>query len=68
MLQHVGGAIARVPVTDTPYFNRDALYDCFPISIWNEPEEDALRISWARELWDATPSVLDWWRMREQSR
>jgi hypothetical protein len=53
VLQHVGGAIARVPVTDTPYFNRDALYDCFPISIWNEPEEDALRISWARELWDA---------------
>jgi FAD/FMN-containing dehydrogenase len=53
VLQHVGGAIAHVPVTDTPYFNRDALNDCFPISIWDEPEEDASHISWARELWDA---------------
>jgi FAD/FMN-containing dehydrogenase len=53
VLQHVGGAIARVPVKDTPYANRDALYDCFPISIWDDPEEDPARIRWARELWDA---------------
>ena len=53
VLQHVGGAIARVLVKDTPYANRDALYDCFPISIWDDPEEDEARICWARELWDA---------------
>jgi FAD/FMN-containing dehydrogenase len=53
VLQHVGGAIARVPVNATPYANRDALYDCFPISIWDDPAEDATRIRWARELWDA---------------
>lgn len=53
VLQHVGGAIARIPVTDTPYANRDALYDCFPISIWDNPEEDATHIRWARELWEA---------------
>ena len=53
VLQHVGGAIARVPVDDTPYANRDALYDCFPISIWDDPADDATRIRWARELWDA---------------
>lgn len=53
VLQHVGGAIARVPVTDTPYVNRDALYDCFPISIWDDPEEDVARIRWARGLWEA---------------
>jgi FAD/FMN-containing dehydrogenase len=53
VLQHVGGAIARIPVTDTPYANRDALYDCFPISIWDNPTEDATRIHWARVLWDA---------------
>jgi hypothetical protein len=53
VLQHVGGEIARVPVKDTPYANRDALYDCFPISIWDDPEEDVARIRWARELWDA---------------
>jgi FAD/FMN-containing dehydrogenase len=53
VLQQVGGAIARIPVTDTPYANRDALYDCFPISIWDDPEEDAAHIRWARELWEA---------------
>jgi FAD/FMN-containing dehydrogenase len=53
VLQHVGGAIARIPVNDTPYANRDALYDCFPISIWDDPAEDTARIHWARELWDA---------------
>jgi FAD/FMN-containing dehydrogenase len=53
VLQHVGGAIARVPATATPYANRDALYDCFPISIWDNPEEDTARIHWARELWEA---------------
>jgi FAD/FMN-containing dehydrogenase len=53
VLQHVGGAIARVPATATPYANRDALYDCFPISIWDNPAEDATRTRWARELWEA---------------
>jgi FAD/FMN-containing dehydrogenase len=53
VLQHVGGAIARIPVDATPYANRDALYDCFPISIWDDPAEDMTRIRWARELWDA---------------
>jgi hypothetical protein len=53
VLQHVGGEIARVPVKDTPYANRDALYDCFPISIWDDPKEDVTRILWARDLWDA---------------
>ncbi|WP_407167517.1 FAD-binding oxidoreductase [Bradyrhizobium sp. ORS 111] len=53
VLQHVGGAIARIPVSATPYANRDALYDCFPVSIWDDPAEDAARIRWARELWEA---------------
>jgi FAD/FMN-containing dehydrogenase len=53
VLQQVGGAIARIPVNATPYANRDALYDCFPISIWDDPAEDAARIRWARELWEA---------------
>jgi FAD/FMN-containing dehydrogenase len=52
-LQQVGGAIARVPVTETPYVNRDALYECFPISIWDDPADDEGRIRWARDLWGA---------------
>src|SRR5205823_4716825 len=53
VLQQVGGAIARVPVTETPYVNRDALYDCFPVSIWDDPADDDGRIGWARDLWAA---------------
>jgi hypothetical protein len=53
VLQHVGGAVARIPLTDTPYANRDALFDCFPISIWDDPEKDVTHIRWARELWEA---------------
>jgi FAD/FMN-containing dehydrogenase len=53
VLQQVGGAIARVPKTETPYVNRDALYDCFPISIWDNAADDEAHIRWAREAWDA---------------
>jgi FAD/FMN-containing dehydrogenase len=52
VFQQVGGAIARVPTSDTPYVNRDALYDCFPISIWDDPAEDAARMQWARDMWE----------------
>jgi FAD/FMN-containing dehydrogenase len=42
-----------VPIAETPYVNRDALYDCFPISIWDNPADDEVHIRWARELWGA---------------
>lgn len=53
IFQHVGGAIARVPPDATAYANRDALYDGFPISIWESPREDEANIAWARDLWAA---------------
>jgi len=53
VLQQVGGAISRVSKAATPYVNRDALYDCFPISIWDHQADDEPNISWARELWGA---------------
>ena len=50
----------RPTPTETPYANRDALYDCFPISIWDNPADDEAHIAWARELWDAmTPKSRD---------
>jgi FAD/FMN-containing dehydrogenase len=52
-LQQVGGAIARVPKSATPYVNRDALYDCFPVAIWDDPAEDEANMRWARDLWNA---------------
>jgi FAD/FMN-containing dehydrogenase len=53
VFQHVGGAIARVPASATPYANRDARYDCFPVSIWDAPPDDDASIRWARDVWSA---------------
>jgi FAD/FMN-containing dehydrogenase len=53
VFQQVGGAIARIPSSESPYANRDALYDCFPLAIWDSPADDQANIGWARELWSA---------------
>jgi FAD/FMN-containing dehydrogenase len=53
VLQHVGGAIARVPKSATAYVHRDAVYDCFPIAIWDDPAADDSHIQWARDVWGA---------------
>ncbi|PBB18871.1 FAD-binding oxidoreductase [Mesorhizobium sp. WSM4313] len=53
VFQQVGGAIARVPASDSPYANRDAALDCFPIAIWDDPVDDEANIGWARDLWNA---------------
>ena len=51
--QQVGGAIARVQKPETPYVNRDALYDCFPDVIWDDPADDDAAVRWANEVWNA---------------
>ena len=51
VLQHLGGAIARVPLAATAYAQRDAAYDCFPIAIWDDPADDAVNTAWAQSFW-----------------
>jgi FAD/FMN-containing dehydrogenase len=53
VFQQVGGAIARVPAWESPYANRDALYDCFPLARWDDRADDERNVRWARELWSA---------------
>jgi hypothetical protein len=53
VFQQVGGAISRVPASDSPYANRDAAFDCFPVAIWDDPVDDDANMRWARELWSA---------------
>lgn len=53
VLQQVGGAIARVAEGDTPYVNRGASYDCFPIAAWDDPADDEAHIRWVRDFWGA---------------
>jgi FAD/FMN-containing dehydrogenase len=51
VLQQVGGAISRVPTSETAYACRDAEFDCFPIAIWDDPARDEENIGWVREVW-----------------
>ncbi|MET4797904.1 FAD-binding oxidoreductase [Bradyrhizobium sp. LB11.1] len=53
VFQHVGGAIARVPAPDSPYANRGAVFDCFPVAIWDDSADDDANMRWARDLWSA---------------
>ena len=53
VLQHLGGAIGKIAPQDTAFVNRDANYDCFPVAIWNDADDDAANIGWSRELWAA---------------
>lgn len=53
VFQQVGGAIARVPAAHSPYANRDAAFDCFPVAIWDDPADDEANMCWARALWNA---------------
>jgi Berberine and berberine like len=60
VLQHLGGAIAHVPLLDAAYANRDAIYDCFPVAIWQDPADDEANARWAQEFWTAMrPSSND---------
>jgi len=53
VFQHVGGAIARVPEDATPYVNRSANFDCFPLAIWDDPADDGKHREWARAAWES---------------
>jgi len=53
VLQQVGGAISRVPLSETAYACRDAEYDCFPIAIWDDPARDEENMGWVRDVWAA---------------
>jgi FAD/FMN-containing dehydrogenase len=50
VFQQVGGAISRVAASGTAYANRDAAYDCFPLSIWDRPADDATNIAWVHRF------------------
>lgn len=53
VLEHLGGAMARVDPTATAYRHRSAPYSFNVYPRWTDPEEDESHISWAREFIDA---------------
>lgn len=54
LIEHLGGAMARVGTEETAFGTRDALYDCVVMAAWTEPSESDGHIAWADRLWQAT--------------
>lgn len=53
VLEHLGGAIARVDPDATAFRHRDAAFSFNIFPRWTNPEEDEAHISWAREFMGA---------------
>src|SRR5439155_6735456 len=51
-VEHVGGAMARLPHDATAFAHRGAPYNLLAIARWTEPTEADVNIRWARDLAD----------------
>ena len=49
---HLGGAVSRVPTDATAYTHRDAEFVLNVHTRWDDPAEDDMCVSWAREFFD----------------
>jgi FAD/FMN-containing dehydrogenase len=52
-IEHLGGAIARVPPGATSFHGRDAAYSFLAVAGWTDPRDDARHVTWIRDLGDA---------------
>jgi FAD/FMN-containing dehydrogenase len=53
LIEHLGGAVARVGKDETAFDHRDAEYNFAVIAVWTDPAEAEANIAWARGLWEA---------------
>ena len=53
LVEHLGGAVARVGQDETAFDHRDAEYNFAIIGKWLDPAEAEANIAWARGLWEA---------------
>ena len=54
LIEHLGGAVARVSQDDTAFDHRGAAYNFAIIGRWLDPGDAEANIAWARGLWEAT--------------
>ncbi len=53
LVEHLGGAVARVGKDETAFDHRDAEYNFAIIAVWTDPAHAEANIAWARGLWEA---------------
>jgi FAD/FMN-containing dehydrogenase len=52
-VHHLGGAVARVPVDQSAYANRESEFAVNIVARWSDPATDETQIGWARDLYRA---------------
>jgi hypothetical protein len=52
LVEHLGGAVARVGENATAFSNRDALYNVSVLGTWFDASEDPQNIAWVRTFGD----------------
>lgn len=52
-IEHLGGAISRVPVDATAFSERNHAYNVIVDGQWIDPAEDAESVGWVRGCWEA---------------
>ena len=53
LIEYYGGAASRVPVADTAFAQRAAMYDIGMMAQWTDPAESQAHIQWARDFSEA---------------
>jgi FAD/FMN-containing dehydrogenase len=52
-MNHLHGAVSRVPLADTAFPLRQPGYDCFAIAAWVAPAQRDAAVSWVQRFFDA---------------
>jgi FAD/FMN-containing dehydrogenase len=53
LIEHLGGAVSRIPKDATAFRHRDARHSFVILSMWSDPAESQQQIQWTDEFWKA---------------
>ena len=52
LIEHLGGAVARVGKHEAAFSHRNHRYNCVIMPMWTDPAESARHTDWANRIWD----------------
>lgn len=58
-IEHLGGAVARVPEQETAFAHRRAMHSFLIFSVWTDPADTEKNIAWSRQTFNATQPFLE---------
>jgi FAD/FMN-containing dehydrogenase len=53
VIEHLGGAVARIGPDETAFNHRDREFNFSIISMWTDPAETGANVDWTRAYWEA---------------